>query len=121
MKRKILTNTGYIVGSDGVILKTTNQGSTWTVNTSTVFPGLVKNAFVLNENVAGVISGGTASGMIRITTDGGNNWLSGSGTINSVGSPGFIWLRGLCLVDENTYYVCGNDYGMIGMSFTLTE
>ncbi len=110
-------NTGFLIGNDGAILKTTNQGSNWELSSSSNFGLPVKNGFVFNENISGVVSGGTASGMIYISSNGGSNWNSGFSSIIPIGSPGFIWLRGLYLVNENTYYVCGSEYGMIGPSF----
>ncbi|MBS1551401.1 MAG: T9SS type A sorting domain-containing protein [Bacteroidetes bacterium] len=113
----INNNSGYIIGDDGVILKTTNQGMNWIVNTATTFGPPLKAGFVLNENKMGVIAGGTASGMVWTSTNAGVNWTSGISDIVPIGSPAFIWLREISMINENVFFVCGNEYGMIGPSF----
>jgi len=73
------SNTGWVCGDSGKILKTTNGGNNWIQqNTPTLYP--LKSIFFLNENI-GWSSGGVVdwqmlpSRMIVLkTVNGGNNW-----------------------------------------------
>lgn len=66
----INTNTGIAVGNFGTIVKTTNQGNTWTTKTSGTDKNLYHVCFI-NQNtgfVAGIING------YLKTTNSGENW-----------------------------------------------
>jgi gliding motility-associated-like protein len=63
-------NTGYAVGMDGVILKTTNGGTDWTAQTSGVLFDLWDAHFY--DEQTGWICG--ANGVILKTVNGGANW-----------------------------------------------
>lgn len=54
-------------------------------------------------------------GTVYTSTNGGISWLP-SYDIQPIGF-GLIWLRGITFINDNTGYVCGNDYGNIGPSF----
>jgi photosystem II stability/assembly factor-like uncharacterized protein len=66
------TNVGWAVGDGGVIIKTTNGGTTWTVNYHSTCIGLNKVFFV--SNLIGWAVG--VYGTIIKTTDGGQNWVA---------------------------------------------
>ena len=64
--------TGYAVGNDGVILKTTDGGSTWTPQTSGTFNQLRGVSFVSDQ--IGTVAGYNST--ISRTTNGGTTWIS---------------------------------------------
>jgi len=109
-------NTGFIFGSDGTILKSTNKGNNWELILTQSFTYPVKKGFSINENLFTIISGGSVFGMVYTTTNGGNNWISGQKDIMPIGN-GFIWLKGITFINNNTGYVCGNDYGTLNPGF----
>ena len=111
-------NSGFIIGSDGVILKTTNQGLTWIINSSSIFQGSVSNGFTINANSFSVLAGGVGYKMVYTSTNSGANWISGTNNITPVGiGSGYIYLRGLTFLNSVTGYVCGSDYGTINGVF----
>ena len=65
-------NTAWIVGRYGVVLKTTNQGTTWISKNSGTGEAL-SFVYFFDEN-EGIAAGNY--GIIRKTTDGGDNWFS---------------------------------------------
>ena len=65
-------NTGYAVGKNGTIIKTTNKGNTWLPQVSGATGTLYCVNFI-NVNT-GITVG--ESGLIRKTTNGGINWFS---------------------------------------------
>ena len=74
----INSNTGWIGGSGGTILKTTNGGSSWTTQSITS-PYTVYDIKFVSDNVGFLCTG---DGKIFKTVDAGNNWVvkfSGSG------------------------------------------
>jgi photosystem II stability/assembly factor-like uncharacterized protein len=89
-------NTGYAVGYNGVILKTTNGGSNWNQQTSGTSNNLKQCSFV-SENVGFIIDAGS---LILNTTNGGSNWNQQiSGTTNS--------LTSISIVNDSIGYICG--------------
>ncbi|OGC23262.1 hypothetical protein A2291_08490 [candidate division WOR-1 bacterium RIFOXYB2_FULL_42_35] len=64
------TTTGWIVGDNGLILKTVNSGTTWSTVTSGVSVNLRGVSF--STSLEGWVVGN--SGTILHTTDGGTNW-----------------------------------------------
>ena len=104
------SNTGYMIGSDGTILRSTNGGLNWIVQSTSFFPLPVKSGFVYSSQVFGIISGGTASGRVYITTNAGNNWKAGD-DILPIGGVGSIWLRGVFIVNQSVAFTYGTDYG----------
>ena len=84
-------NTGTTVGDFGTIIRTTDGGQNWIIQTSGTTVAL--NAVFFTDANSGTIVG--VSGTILRTTDGGNTWLSQtSGTTNE------IW--GVFFTDANT-------------------
>jgi len=67
----ITSNIGWAVGDNGVIIKTSDSGYTWTTQQSPINDRLWSVDFVNNLN--GWISGD--EGIILKTTDGGSNWI----------------------------------------------
>jgi photosystem II stability/assembly factor-like uncharacterized protein len=71
------SNTGYIAGNLGTILKTTNGGTNW-VNKSTLLDLDVNNIFFLNADTGFAVCCNSPLITSRIlkTTNGGVNWVS---------------------------------------------
>jgi RHS repeat-associated protein len=67
-------NTGYAVGSKGALVKTSNQGATWSIIHTTAFNDLVDLHFTSNS--AGMVF--DEKGQIFKTSDGGTNWSKGT-------------------------------------------
>jgi photosystem II stability/assembly factor-like uncharacterized protein len=72
------SQTGYIAGSTGKILKTTNGGVNWVIQTTpTVLE--INNVYFLDENTGFAVCGDyqpSNAGAILKTTNGGTNWIS---------------------------------------------
>ncbi len=97
------SNTGWISGNFGTILKTTNAGTNWIPQTSNTDLYLVAIYFV-NENlgfVSGYWSGN--NGIILKTTDGGTVW----DTVNI--SPDY-YIASINFINANTGYFVGGLY-----------
>jgi photosystem II stability/assembly factor-like uncharacterized protein len=89
-------NTGWIVGSDGFIKKTTNAGLDWIQQNSGTTLSLKSVQFI--NKYTGWVCG--EEGLIIKTTDGGQNWFSlSSGTTEKLSDLQFI--------DENIGYAVG--------------
>ena len=89
-------NIGWIVGSDGFIMKTTNTGLDWIHQNSGTVNDLKEIKFIDIETGWAVGDSGT----IVKTTDGGLNWFSlSSGTTNNLWSLHFL--------DSDTGWVVG--------------
>jgi hypothetical protein len=89
-------NTGTVVGVDGVILRTTDGGTTWTSQTSGTTKWLWGVCFTEANSGSAVGFEGT----ILHTTNGGATWTSQtSGTANNI--------NGVSFTDENTGTVVG--------------
>lgn len=76
----INSNTGWAVGLDYVILKTTNSGINWITQFSLGIMNSASEVFFINENT-GLVAGGYVdpfgvSRRIMKTTDGGQNWFN---------------------------------------------
>ncbi|MFA5404675.1 MAG: YCF48-related protein [Ignavibacteria bacterium] len=83
----INANTGYAVGNNGVVLKTTNSGQTWVLKS---FPVSTHNLSIYFQNaLTGFI--GNQNANIYKTVDGGNTWeVNGSAStyaITSISMP----------------------------------
>ena len=105
-------NTGYAVGGAGMILKTTDGGTTWASQNSGTFIGLWSVHFPVNAQTGYAVGGywfineGPAVYVILKTTDGGTTWASkASGTGLRLWSVHFP-------VDAQTGYAAG-DSGMV--------
>jgi hypothetical protein len=98
--------TGYAVGDNGTILKTTNGGAQWT-SLTTSFPGYwfwdvhfvdANTGYVVGESDPGFNPCG--QGIILKTTNGGANWTT---LASSLSYP----VRDLFVVGKDTLFVCG--------------
>ena len=70
------TTNGWVAGSNGTLLKTTNAGAAWssqTTNTSADINGI----YFLNTSTGWLVGNG---GIIKMTTDGGSTWTSQNST-----------------------------------------
>jgi len=95
-------NTGYVVGSKGLIAKSTDAGVTWTAKASgTLTNSLLSVAFLTKgsgHDSVGYVVG--ESGTILRTNDYGESWTKyTSGTTNT--------LLGVCAPHKDTAYVVG--------------
>ncbi len=88
---------GYIVGGGGIILKTTDGGSTWVDQTLPV-PDSFFDVFFLDENTGWAVGD---NGAIVYTINGGTNWIEHSQS------------KVLTTADLNTVYFV-DDYGWTG-------
>jgi photosystem II stability/assembly factor-like uncharacterized protein len=92
------SNTGWTVGGNGIILRTTDGGNNWTSQNSGTTNSLYSVYFVDSDN--GWVVGGV--GKILNTTNGGDNWISqSSGTTSDLHSVYFT--------DLNTGWVVGGN------------
>jgi photosystem II stability/assembly factor-like uncharacterized protein len=94
-------NTGYAVGNNGIILKTTNAGQTWTTKT---FPVSTNNLCVHFQNAStGFV--GNQNSFVYKTIDGGNNW-------EADGSASNYAITSVQMTSANTGYL-GDHYSNI--------
>jgi photosystem II stability/assembly factor-like uncharacterized protein len=91
-------NTGYAVGSNGTILKTTDGGLNWFSQTSGTTAGLCSVYFFDKDNGYSFGSEGT----ILKTTDGGNHWIRQP-------SETFVSPRSVFFIDRNIGYAVGDN------------
>jgi len=89
---------GWVVGTDGIIARTTNGGTNWAVQTNPDNNSLF-DVFFLDENEGWTVG---VNGSILHTSNGGTNWnVEGAGLTNN-------FLRGVYSTSNNTGYVAGN-------------
>ncbi len=92
------STTGWVVGDGGLIIKTTNNGTSWTQQTSGSTNQLNKIMFIDANN--GIVVGN--AGTILKTINGGTSWASpSSGTIQN--------LNAIYYADASNVWVCGNN------------
>ncbi len=87
---------GWIVGEDGIILKTTDGGDTWNRQESGSKSNLF-NVYPIDDQT--VVAVGADGAMVR-TTDGGEHW-------QLVKSPKLVSLFDVTFVDKNTGFAVG--------------
>jgi photosystem II stability/assembly factor-like uncharacterized protein len=90
--------TGWAVGNGGLILKTTDGGSTWPAQTSGTTTNLRSVHFV-DANTGWAVGNG---GLILASTDGGATWTPETSGVTAD-------LRRVFFVNANTGYVVGNN------------
>jgi photosystem II stability/assembly factor-like uncharacterized protein len=89
--------TGTAVGDGGTIVRTTNGGASWTLQSSG-FPYQLSGVSFTDANTGTAVG---VAGTILRTTDGGASWtLQSSGTSS--------WLRGVSFTDANTGTAVGD-------------
>ncbi len=91
------TTTGWVVGDNGSILKTTDGGSNWTPQTSGTTETL-RGVFFWDSNMGWACGG---NGIIVATTNGGNSWTPQNSTTTNQ-------LNGVQFVSATTGWVIGN-------------
>lgn len=88
-------NTGYAVGTNSTILKSNDQGISWSPLISPVLNRTLWQSYFIDENT-GWIAGKT--GLILMTTNGGINFIQQtSGTAKDLVSIHFVNNRGWCV------------------------
>jgi len=97
----INSNTGTIVGQNGIIIRTTNGGSNWFVQNSGTSNHLFGVSFV-NSNTGWAVGD---IGKILYTTNGGTNWVTQTSNTN-------YQLRAATFMNASTGYVAGW-YGVV--------
>jgi len=93
------SDTGFVVGSQGAILKTINGGTTWTQQNSGTSQYL-RGCYFINSNV-GFAVGGNINSLILKTINGGATW-------DSVPTLSFPRLICVYFTDLNNGYCVGN-------------
>ena len=91
-------NNGWVVGSDGTILKTTNSGTNWMSQLNGTSSDLYSVHFI-NQNIGWTVG---QNGTILKSTDGGTNWTSQTSGTNS-------YLTSVQFTDQNTGWAVGDD------------
>lgn len=92
-------NTGYVVGTWGTILKTTNGGLNWTTQESGTTNGL-ESVYFTDTNTGYAVG---LSGTILKTINGGTSWITQASGIAD-------HLNEVFFVDSNTGYAAGGIY-----------
>ena len=92
-------NTGYVVGEEGTLFKTTDGGTSWVPIPSGTSEWL--NNVVAHDTDAVVIIGD--NGLVRQTIDGGNSFVT-------IDVPGInSYLGDVAFVGPNNFWVCGSE------------
>ena len=91
------SSTGWIIG-DGTVLKTTDNGGTWSTTFLDPFFHRLASVSFLNENF-GILTG---SDCAYKSTNGGNNWIQ----MNLDTFPGYWW-NSSCMITETTGWIAG--------------
>ncbi len=92
----VTSQLGYIVGSGGIMLKTTNAGATWSA-LSTGTNDTLRSVYFVDENIGFIVG---AQGTIRKTVDGGLTWTAQSSGVTNL-------LRSVFFVNESVGFACG--------------
>lgn len=105
--------TATLVGEDGVILKTTNNGTTWDEQTSGV-----TNVLYGNSHISGLSLVVGENGVVLRSTDGGINW-------DYIALNTYEHLRDVEIVNGTTAAACGDNGTMLlttdgGLSWSET-
>lgn len=93
----VATDTGYVIGNDGVVLKTTDGGTSWQHQTFAATNNL-NDIFFTNPST-GIVVGD--SGLVAITSDGGSSW-----NISYINSANDRTLNA-AFINGNTFYIGG--------------
>lgn len=92
-------DTGWVVGYNSTMLKTTNGGTSWDIIQVPIMQNLI-SVFFIDENTGWVT--GSHGGIIK-TTDGGNNW-------NTQFSGVFYQIESIFFSDSDHGYAVVNDW-----------
>ncbi|MCX6150282.1 MAG: YCF48-related protein [Ignavibacteriales bacterium] len=94
------TSTGWVGGSNGTMLKTTNAGVTWS-NQTTLTSHNINGIYFFSTSTGWLVGDG---GIIKKTTDGGDNWTSQNSTTAAN-------LQAVQFFDENIGWTIGGTSG----------
>jgi len=94
------STTGWVAGSNGIVLQTTNAGTTWS-NQTTNISSNINGVFFFNTSTGWFVGDG---GIIKTTTDGGNTWTSQNSTTS-------VNLQAVQFIDANVGWVVGGNTG----------
>lgn len=104
-------NTGMAVGTKGTIIKTTNSGLSWNIQTSNTFSDLYNLNFISIDKI--IVCGN--SGTILNTSDGGTNWTFSILDIN-------IKLTGIDFTSTLNGWISGYDISLqVGKIYKTTN
>jgi len=92
--------TGWVAGSYGTVLKTTDAGAAWTGQTTNTTAN-INGIYFVNTTTGWIVGNG---GVIKKTTNGGNTWTSQNSTTA-------VDLQGVQFIDGNTGWVAGGCSG----------
>jgi photosystem II stability/assembly factor-like uncharacterized protein len=96
------STTGWVIGEDGWIVKTTSGGVQWIQQDPSTLNDIY-HVFFINENIGWV---GGEAGLIKKTTDGGSTWTSQASGTN-------INMVSLYFVDPDNGWATAGDSGII--------
>ncbi len=101
--------TGYGVSGDGMIMKTTDGGSNWSLLTqeSNIYFRSVEFLDEQTGFIGGFPRTGFTPSILRKTIDGGATWIDLTPQLSLRAREGIC---GLAIADANTIYGCGNWY-----------
>ncbi len=97
--------TGYAVGTNGVLLTTSNGGTTWTKQDSKTVRSLY-GVFFLNETLGFAVGGSSEASILRRTRDGGKTW-------ERLPAPTEMALRSVHFANANAGYAVGDKGTML--------
>ncbi len=109
----INSSTGFIIGDDKTILKTTNTGLNWIIVLPNIInPTPAKGGSFNTENIFSMFF----TNQIYFTTNAGISWNYNS--IQPAGN-GIVQLRSITITNDTTGYVCGSDFGLLEQNLYL--
>jgi photosystem II stability/assembly factor-like uncharacterized protein len=92
---------GWVVGSNGVIIRTTNAGENW-IGNNTPYNEYYASVFFVSRYLGWTIT--TYNNRVYLTTDGGHTW----GLIATLNDPN-IYLQDIFFINDSTGFICGSD------------
>ena len=104
-------STGYVCGSNGIIIKTTDYGISWNQQ-DTKTKKTLRSIYFIDENI-GIASG--YMGIILRTTDSGTTWDIISDTTN------YYELNSIHFIDKNYGWIVGGDYIFTSVMLNTTD
>ncbi|NOS86623.1 MAG: T9SS type A sorting domain-containing protein [Ignavibacteria bacterium] len=108
-------DTGYAFTKYGYYLKTTNAGINWGENSHFTGENYQDVQFINNlTGFAGGYSNSLDVGVIRTTTDGGNNWVL-------IHLDSILVILDICTAQSGIWYAAGYDYPQNGIIYKSTD
>ncbi len=112
-------NTGYAVGLNSKIIKTTNGGATWELQFVNMYGNKFNSVDFINSNTGFIVGGKMTapySGVIYKTINGGNSWYEVSPSTEDID------FRSIVFPTANTgYLVGGYEFGSSGVIYKSTN